>query len=562
MSRRSANAYQLEANSRVYLSFLFLLFFLANCSSSGSGDILTLDARQGSSQKKIAAAEKDQNFLAIPFSAPDTNPSEEFTYDLRLEYSNSTSSEEQKINLFQSLNESSLKMVHALLRRMQNEAIRHKQTQAHLLEASNQRKTRPAFFRKFFKKHAKIQTQQSSLPSSLSIFSPFSGEENASITGTLRANSNKAAIYVDSRFNSTVSDSRINQILNAYDQISLPRLHAIFGQETDIDENNVIIVFLSSPEKIGTDVVGFFRPLDLLPDGAVSGLKSNEGEFVYARTPGEGFDLEVAHATIAHETFHLINFSEKSIPLFQQTNGTLILSESIFLNEGQAHLAEDLVGWGVCTALLTKIYLDCMQHTSLAGPGNVQADSPCATVNSEGDSLPRRGGAMLLLLYIFQQLGGATYSTVNVEDVSGDGVAFLRALNTSIKTGIENLKEASGRDFFSWYGDFTAMLALDNTGQIADSRYNLDAEVPDSFTNLLRNIRLRTTRTDSTGTITLNGPTILGNVQASINTLINGSLFSSGANVLGLTIPANQEITLTIQSDTALSLGLTLVRIQ
>jgi len=204
-----------------------------------------------------------------------------------------------------------------------------------------------------------------------------------------------------------------------------------------------------------------------------------------------------------------------------------------------------------------------MKHTSLAGSGNPNAPSPCGIAASGEDSLPRRGGMMLFLMYLFQQLGGANYSEKKTEDISGPGVSFLRALNNSSEVGIPNIEQSSGRTFFSWYGDFAGMLALDNTGQVHNQKYSLAAEVTDTFTQIPRNIRLRMSRTDPlTGTtVTLNGPLVSEETFAESNISIDGSLFLSGANVLKTRIPSDAETTFSIQGDKSLALGLTIVKL-
>ena len=61
----------------------------------------------------------------------------------------------------------------------------------------------------------------------------------------------------------------------------------------------------------------------------------------------------------------MINFAEKTLRGFESTNGITFSTEELFLNEGLAHLAEELTGWGICTPILAKIYFDCFELSSL-----------------------------------------------------------------------------------------------------------------------------------------------------------------------------------------------------
>ena len=89
-----------------------------------------------------------------------------------------------------------------------------------------------------------------------------------------------------------------------------------------------------------------------------------------------------------------------------------------------------------------------------------QKTSLCKTVNSNGDSLPRRGGMMLFLLYTFQQMGGASFSENKASEVSGKGISFLKTLNQNSRTGINNIEFASGKSFFTLFLRFLSHVGL------------------------------------------------------------------------------------------------------
>jgi hypothetical protein len=512
-----------------------------------------IDARTGIGTQTIEASTSERKYWLIPFSAPHDASDSAYNYGLKLEAVSRAPATSTRIDTAVSI-----PGAEALVRRVRAESSRRTADALQIDEAIRSMRSNPERFHRSFSTRRTTPVSRA-LPQTIDISSPFSGEEGTTLTGNLRVSSSNTAIYVDSRVDGTVLRTDLEAMMQGFDGISLPRLHTLFGTESDVDGNGVIDIFLAAPEKIGSDVIGFFRPADLLPDGVVSGVHSNFREIIYVRTPGAGFDFSLAQATVAHEAFHLINFAEKSLPLFQSTGGTLGTVEALFLNEGLAHLAEDLVGWGVGTPPLTKIYLQCVGQTSLGGGGTTSGDPNCRIVAPGNDSIARRGAAMLFLLYMFQQLGGANYSTTDPAGITGEGLKFLQALCHSGKSGIANLEESSARPLFSWYADFAGLLALDNSGTTSDPRYNFAAEQKDSYTGLFRNIRLRGTRGSGQEAITLNGPIASREVILGTDLSVDSALFVSGAQTILLTIPANLEAHFSLTAAAALSLGVAIV---
>ena len=180
--------------------------------------------------------------------------------------------------------------------------------------------------------------------SSVTINSPFDEEVNNDISGDLLASDSVAAIYLDTRDGGLVTSGDAVQMLNTFSTITRPRVRAFFGSESDIDANGGVIIFLSS--KMPQGVLGFFRPIDLLPDGVDPDTESNETEILYAALPPGGAISPLFNATLAHEFCHLVNFSTKSLPVFNASGGTNILVEELATEEGKCHLTEDIVGFG------------------------------------------------------------------------------------------------------------------------------------------------------------------------------------------------------------------------
>jgi hypothetical protein len=562
LPRRGPDTDRAQANPRVPIAMSLRTILLVltgsvcacanHCPTTGFPLIC---AQGGSGIAKIDPSTSERRLMLIPFSAPSRESDSALAYNVQIDTPSKAAASSPRVDL-----PSSSTLSEKIVARIQAESRRRAADQISIDAAVHSFRSDPAPFRRLLSPRAASTTPRD-VALTVSIFSPFDGEEGTKLTGNLRVKSSHTAIYVDSRVDKTVTDADVKGMMQGFDNVSLPRLHVLFGQESDIDGNGVVNVFLAAPDKVGSNVIGFFRPTDLLPDGAVSGVRSNEMEIVYIRTPDPlSFDYSLAQATMAHETFHLINFAQKSLPLFRSTAGTLAFTEAIFLNEGLAHLAEDLTGYGVGTPDLIKIYLKCINMTSLAGGGTTTSDDATCRIAAPGnDSIPRRGAAMLLLLYMFEQMGGAQFSATTVDDIKGDGIKFLQKLSHTTSIGIANLEESTGRTFFFWYADFAGVLALDNTNLSTDPRYNLVPEERDPNTNLYRFIRLRSSRVVNSSTVSWEGPVPSHQITAGVDTTLSDSLFVTGMQAAVLTVPANLQATITAKAGSGLALGLAIV---
>ncbi len=565
MSRRGANAHQFETNSRVsliarFFSLLLFSLLVSACGETPSGDLITVDVRNGVARQTLPSLPTTQSYLVAPFSAPDSTAAGRQNYSVQMDLLESGGSAET-ISLSELIISPDTRR---LIERIRRQEQRNSSLAEFLKEAWEMKNAAPWLFQAYFENNTiRKDLTRTLISGNIDLYSPFDEETNTPISGTLRAYSDEVAIYVDTRDNEEISEDQIQTIMTAYADISLPRLETLFGQPSDVDGNNRVHLFLASKERFRSNELGFFRPLDLLPDGASASLRSNQQEIVYTHVPSEEVPIELVHATLAHETFHLINFATKTLPLYNDTGGLFYITEDLWLNEGQAHLAEELVGWGVDTPLLIQIYLECLEHTSLAGDGSstVEGASFCEVV-SQGDSLPRRGGAMLFLLYLFQQAGGANYSATEAGDISGAGVDFLRSLNSSSKTGISNIENATGKSFFELYRDYAALLALDNTEFTESPSYHLWPEISDPFTEITRNIRLRSSRISALGEpVLLEGPILLKDIAIDASKQLNGNLFVSGINFVRVSIPPYTQVDLTFEGTETLALGVNLTPI-
>jgi hypothetical protein len=143
-----------------------------------------------------------------------------------------------------------------------------------------------------------------------------------------------------------------------FDTLAYPVDVANFGTPSDVDKNSRVIVFFTravneqTPRNVDYVVGGFFWERDLFPNnvsrdkGGCAG--SNAAELFYMLVPdptgsinGHGrskaYVNEQTVGTLAHEFQHLINASRR---LYVTDTDEY---ESVWLNEGLSHIAEELV---------------------------------------------------------------------------------------------------------------------------------------------------------------------------------------------------------------------------
>ncbi len=139
------------------------------------------------------------------------------------------------------------------------------------------------------------------------------------------------------------------------DEIVYPMDVAYFGEPADIDDNGTVFALISAevnrltPAGERSIVAGFFLARDLTRRSSCAA--SNEGEIFYlvGPDPDEDFGAEIslrfantlARSTVAHEFAHLIN-AQQRVTL---GGGNIFGDREVaWLDEGMAHLAEEVVG--------------------------------------------------------------------------------------------------------------------------------------------------------------------------------------------------------------------------
>jgi hypothetical protein len=178
-------------------------------------------------------------------------------------------------------------------------------------------------------------------------------------TGRVAAITSRAIVVADTANPSNgFTDADFEFFGATFDTLVYPVNTQNFGDPTDIDGNQRVILFftravneLTSPNQ-NSYVGGFFFSRDLFPKTATGNLEacpaSNIAEIFYLLVPDpEGvvnqnvrttsFVRTVTTGVVAHEFQHLINSSRR---LYVNTGSSAF--EELFLDEGLAHIAEEL----------------------------------------------------------------------------------------------------------------------------------------------------------------------------------------------------------------------------
>jgi hypothetical protein len=138
---------------------------------------------------------------------------------------------------------------------------------------------------------------------------------------------------------------------------------------------------------------------------------------------------------LAHEYAHAVRFSRKAFP--RSTDGRLGIEEEGWLDEGLAHLVEDLHGFSRSNVdYRVSAFLSRPERYRLVVDDYYAAD----LFRSHGN----RGGTYLFLRWCVDRYGDAV----------------LDRMMTSPYRGIANLEAATGRNFASLYRDWTVALFL------------------------------------------------------------------------------------------------------
>jgi hypothetical protein len=281
------------------------------------------------------------------------------------------------------------------------------------------------------------------------------------VTAQLRYDGQSCLVYndVDTLATGNFTQADYDELGSFFDTQGHPSDTTYFGPESDIDANGKVIILVSGIINglAGTDpnwdqsyfIGGFFSSVDLFREGQ-SGIPAgttNEAEIFYvlAADPDRQYlppisfprqaMVEENKQTLVHEFQHLISFS------FRLFNFGFTAAQATWLEEGMAHMAEDLVGRNSSNIGRGSRYLD--------DPGAVSLENEAAPIN-------QRGGIYLFLRYLGDRFG---------EDI-------YRQILQSRCVGRPCIESITGENFYTTFADFLATLYVSGRGITSDSEYN------------------------------------------------------------------------------------------
>ncbi len=257
------------------------------------------------------------------------------------------------------------------------------------------------------------------------------------IDAELRGLGRRIQVYVDRDDVSRVPDATLREIVRTFDDRILPTCSARFGPSADVDRDGRFTVFISgwltrlSSGRVHVD--GFVRGADF--DVRLPEPFSNHSDMMYlssALAPD-------AHlrTILAHEYGHAVIFSRRAFGEVGAQGELIGTEEEGWLDEGLAHLIEDLFGY-------SRSNLDYRISAFLSQPERyrlVVEDYYAANLfRSHGN----RGGTYLFLRWCLDRFG----------------TNLLDAMVRSPKRGLENVEAATGARFEDLYREWTVAMAL------------------------------------------------------------------------------------------------------
>ena len=298
----------------------------------------------------------------------------------------------------------------------------------------------------------------------------FNGTTWATVTARLAYLGSGVALYLDTLAPSGgFSSAQLQAFGQYFDQTLLPLDTTAFGEPSDIDQNNHVIMLMSqvvngeTPAATCTTqgyVAGFFNEEDF---AGSSDPHSNQGEIFYSVVPDPNGTFSCAHslaeinnavpAVFLHELQHLISFSQHVIVGGGQPGAS-------WLDEGLSIAAEEL----------GSLYYEqkcpppsCRTDPAQLFPDSAQPfvqgflydsyqfgllpDTASITLEDDGNSGNSwRGGAWLLVRWLADQGGTGIY----------------RLLEHGPADGVADIEQASGRAFPPLFADFGLALYTDS----------------------------------------------------------------------------------------------------
>jgi hypothetical protein len=291
----------------------------------------------------------------------------------------------------------------------------------------------------------------------LRTFNVYDGTQFDQVTAEAVKVGSHAALFIDQDAPAEgLTDQDLQDFADRFDDVIRPTVTGAFGDASDLDANERVIVLftprvnaLTPAGGNGGFVGGFFFGLDLQPGET----GSNGGEIFYALVPdpdGEYSDarskddvLRVTPAILAHEFQHMVHYNERILERGAPTN------EALWLSEALAQMAEDRVARAY-ESQGDDLSAEQFRNGNWTRADRYLGDTPDVSliVGTGQGSLEERGAGFLYLLYLTEQ----------------EGEGLLGALTRTTSTGVANVEARTGASWPDLVADWWSAVYLDGPG--------------------------------------------------------------------------------------------------
>jgi uncharacterized protein (TIGR03437 family) len=310
------------------------------------------------------------------------------------------------------------------------------------------------------------------------------------VTARLKFIGSNVLVYIDNAAPANgFTDQELQDFGAVFDETLYPIDVSVFGSESDIDNNDGVIMLLTPVVNALVDaadcqqfgsVLGFFFGFDL----SSQSTDSNKGEVFYGFVPDPEAQFSCAHSkqtvarvlpgTFIHEFQHMINYNQH---VLVRGGGS---QETDWLNEGLSHMAEEMASLHYERKFPppsgrtnpNQIFPDSSQGFITEQLGNsydylANSRTSSLTLFETGECCEGRGASWLFMRYLGDQF---------------DSTVFARLVQTRL-TSIANVENATGRSFASLFGDFGIAVYVDSLADVPRSA------IPDRYRFTTRNLR-------------------------------------------------------------------------
>jgi hypothetical protein len=277
------------------------------------------------------------------------------------------------------------------------------------------------------------------------------------ITATARWVGPRVAIFLDQAAPAPgLGDADLAELGATFEDPIFSVVSGSFGMPSDIDGNERVVVLLTprvnALSQSGEEgiVGGFFYAGDLLPGEE----GSNGGEVFYSLVPDPGGTVGPAisvegvkswvPAVLAHELQHMIHFNRR---VFE---AGALTGETLWLSEGLAHLAEQLVSDTLSARGEAQEAARFLQANLLRGQEYMDSVGSASALQDAGaGSLAERGGAWLFTRFVEEHFRTAS---------------ILERLTATVLSGEANMEAATGLPFGDLFSGWSAAVYTDGQG--------------------------------------------------------------------------------------------------